>query len=354
MPLFSLPMQDALFPDESPAADTHQRPAKAGRAAAGGVQPAPFAAELQALAEALPPRLFLGTSTWSYPGWAGQVWDRAYSDALLAKKGLSAYAQHPLLRSVCIDRSFYRPLTASQYEAYAAQVPAGFRFVVKAPALVADALVRDDQGHGSRLNPAFLDPDLAVQEFVQPALEGLGAKIGALVFQLSPLPAGLLQQMPALIERLDRLLAALPVLQPLAPDGVIAVEVRDAAWLSEDFVAVLKRHGATYCLGLHPKLPPPEEQLWLLRRLWPGPFVCRWNLNRLHGPYGYEAATRKYGAYDAMVDPDPQTRALIAKVARATAQAGQAAYVTINNKAEGCAPQSVAALARAVSESPDR
>jgi uncharacterized protein YecE (DUF72 family) len=34
---------------------------------------------------------------------------------VLAKNGLSAYAQHPLLRCVGIDRSFYRPLTEGQY-----------------------------------------------------------------------------------------------------------------------------------------------------------------------------------------------------------------------------------------------
>lgn len=337
-------MQDALFPDEPPmpqAASTRaSRPAKVQARAAD--------AELQALAQALPAQLHLGTSTWTYPGWAGLVWDKSYSESLLSKQGLAAYSQHPLLRSVCIDRSFYRPLTASQYEHYAAQVPDDFRFVVKAPALVSDALVRDENGHGSRRNEAFLNPQLALQEFVQPALEGLGGKTGALVFQLSPLPPALLGDMPRQIEALQQMLAALPALSERAIDGVVAVEVRDAAWLNEDFVAVLKQHGATYCLGLHPKLPPPQEQLWLLRRLWPGPFVCRWNLNRRHGPYGYEAATRRYGAYDQMLDPDPDTRALIAQVAGATARAGHKAYVTINNKAEGCAPLSVEALARAV------
>lgn len=337
-------MQDALFPDEPPMPP--QPGARASRPAK--VQARAADAELQALAQALPAQLHLGTSTWTYPGWAGLVWDKSYSESLLSKQGLSAYSQHPLLRSVCIDRSFYRPLTASQYEHYAAQVPGDFRFVVKAPALVSDALVRDENGHGSRRNEAFLNPQLALQEFVQPALEGLGGKIGALVFQLSPLPPALLGEMPRQIEALQQMLAALPALSEHAADGVVAVEVRDAAWLSEDLVAVLKEYGATYCLGLHPKLPPPQEQLWLLRRLWPGPFVCRWNLNRLHGPYGYEAATRRYGAYDQMLDPDPDTRSLIARVAGATARAGHKAYVTVNNKAEGCAPMSVEALARAV------
>ena len=45
-------------------------------------------------------------------------------------------------------------------------MPPGFRFVVKAPSLVADAQVRDETGRGQQPNPAFLDPLLAVQEFV--------------------------------------------------------------------------------------------------------------------------------------------------------------------------------------------
>ena len=59
------------------------------------------------------------------------MWDEGpYSEAVLAKNGLSAYAQHPLLRCVGIDRSFYRPLTEAQYARYAGQVPDDFRFVV--------------------------------------------------------------------------------------------------------------------------------------------------------------------------------------------------------------------------------
>jgi uncharacterized protein YecE (DUF72 family) len=144
------------------------------------------------------------------------------------------------------------------------------------------------------------------------------------------------------------MLAALPRLQPQAPDGVVAVEVRDPEWLCDEFVQILRDTGTRYCLGLHPKLPPPQEQLWILRRLWPGDFVCRWNLNRRHGPYGYTDAQKSYGDYSQMVDPDPELRALIAKIAKATAEAGHKAYVTVNNKAEGCAPASVQALAEAI------
>lgn len=141
---------------------------------------------LTALAAALPRQLRLGTSSWTYPGWKGLVWEGEHSDTQLSKQGLAVYAQHPLMRTVSIDRSFYRPLTVSQYESYASQVPDDFRFVVKAPSVVTDALVRSEDGRGRQANPAFLSPELARSECVEPALQGLGHKLGALVFQLSP------------------------------------------------------------------------------------------------------------------------------------------------------------------------
>ncbi|HEY1103404.1 MAG TPA: DUF72 domain-containing protein [Burkholderiaceae bacterium] len=342
-------MQDDLF-GGSP-------PAPAGRSTARGPAPATVAPSAPdpahlALAAALPARLRLGTSSWTYPGWAGLVWDGEYADATLSRHGLVAYGAHPLLRTVCIDRSFYCPLTAAQYARYAAQVPEHFRFVVKAPGSVTDALVRGEDGRGMQANPLFLNPALAVQDFVLPALEGLGARTGALVFQLSPLPPAWLQDPAALFDALRALLRALPPMPETAPDAVVAVEVRDAALLTPALAAVLREGGATCCLGLHAKMPAIAEQLPLLRALWPGPLVCRWNLNPLHGAYGYEDAQRLYSPYDRIVDVDEATRSTLARVIRATVDAGHNAFVTISNKAEGCAPLSAAGLAQAVLDQP--
>ena len=60
-----------------------------------------------------------------------------------------------------------------------------------------------------------------------------------------------------------------------------------------------------YRLGLHAKKPPIEEQLPLLRTLWPGPLVCRWNLHRRHGAYGYESAKAQYAPFDSRKTPTP-------------------------------------------------
>src|SRR4051794_14700912 len=95
------------------------------------VGPAAVPEDVTALGEALPPDIFLGGSTWSFPGWAGLVYDRRYNESRLAHEGLAAYARHPLLRGVGIDRTHYTPVEARDLAVYAAAVPEGFRFLVK-------------------------------------------------------------------------------------------------------------------------------------------------------------------------------------------------------------------------------
>ncbi len=343
-------MQDSLFdkPGDTPPAVPRSR----GRIGCDKVRACtPDDAHLK-LAAALPPSLWLGTSSWSFPGWKGLVWDGDCSEAILAKHGLAAYARHPLLRTVSLDRAFYRPLTIDQYIGYASKVPEDFRFVVKAPGLITDALVRSEDGRGMQHNARFLDPELAVSTFVQPAIAGLGRRLGALVFQLSPMPALMLARPVVVLQKLHTLLQALPDICSLFPEAVIAVELRDPLFLSSNLapqlITTLREGRATFCLGLHAKMPPIADQLPILRALWPGPLVCRWNLHRKHGAFGYEAAKRLYGAFDGIVDADPETRHMLAKVINGTTAAGYPAYVTIGNKAEGSAPISVAKLAELV------
>ena len=83
-------------------------------------------------ANRLPKHLYMGTSSWSFPGWEGIVYDRKATQRALARQGLQAYAHHPLLRCVGIDRTYYAPITAEDFAAYADVVPESFRFIVKA------------------------------------------------------------------------------------------------------------------------------------------------------------------------------------------------------------------------------
>ena len=111
----------------------------------------PVAADgaLTQLAATIPTSVRFGTSSWSFPGWAGSVYGDSYSDVQLARRGLPAYAAHLLLRTVGIDRTFYAPISESAFRGYAKQareVAPGFRFFVKAPMLFTGPRLRTDDG----------------------------------------------------------------------------------------------------------------------------------------------------------------------------------------------------------------
>ncbi len=316
-------------------------PGTAVQAALPSAECAALAARLR---ERYSGRLYLGTSSWYFPGWAGQVWDRAYPAEQLARHGLAAYAQHPLLRTVSLDRAFYRPLEAGVYRKLAQQVDDDFRFLVKAPALITDATLRDPStGAAQGPNPSFLDAQTALQGCALPVAQGLGAKLGVLLFQLSPLPAPWLADPPGLHARLCALWQA--VLPVLPPGALVALEMRDPAPLIPELALLLRQHAVRYAIGLHDRMPAVEDQLPMLRALWPGDLVCRWNLQR---GQRYAQARDRWAPFDRMQAPDLPTRQTLARVARATLDAGQRAFITINNKAEGSAPASVLALARAL------
>ncbi|MBI0327474.1 DUF72 domain-containing protein [Burkholderia plantarii] len=354
---------EELPPAPAPAASgtaAGQPAAAPRRSRKRGVARAAISDEVAATAAALPPNVRLGTSTWSFPGWNGIVYGDDYSAQKLSRDGLDAYGAHPLLKSVGIDRSFYAPLSVADYLRYAQQVPDDFRFVVKAPASVTDAVVRGPRGEPAGPNPAFLDARIATDDFVRPCLEGLGRKAGALVFQFSPLPDGLLADPAALIERLAAFFAALPPLpSPSAESGEAdgpryAIEIRDASLLTPRFIRALATAGVRYCVGLHARMPDPLRQaaaLALLDGDAPGPLVVRWSL---HGGFKYEQAKAKYDPFDRLVDEDPQTRHALADLAARYVLAGQPVLITVNNKAEGSAPLSCIELARAISAAIER
>ncbi|WP_206953846.1 DUF72 domain-containing protein [Trinickia acidisoli] len=340
-------------PDTAPD-DGGGPPAKRTRRARAVLAATPSPDMLDA-AQALPRHVHLGTSSWSFPGWEGIVYGEAYSDSKLARDGLTAYGAHPLLRTVSIDRSFYAPLSVADYLRYAQQVPDDFRFIVKAPASVTDATLRAERGEPIADNPCFLDARLAAAEFVTPCIEGLGAKAGSLVFQFPPLPERILADPSAFVERLGAFFDALPQLAAAgdagggAPSPCYALEIRDACLLTPRLIRMLRERGIRYCVGLHARMPDPLRQaaaLALLDGETPrGPLIVRWSL---HGGFKYEQAKAKYEPFNRLVDEDPATRAALAELAARYAIAGQPVLIVTNNKAEGSAPLTCAALAREI------
>ncbi|MDQ3189197.1 MAG: DUF72 domain-containing protein [Pseudomonadota bacterium] len=342
-------VEDDLFGDPIP---TVQRSSAA-------VEAADLDESLTRLGRLLPRDVHLGTSSWHFPGWRDLVWrgDADYSESQLARHGLPAYAQHPLLRCAGIDRTFYQPLAVAEYERYAAQVPDDFRFLVKAPAMIADAAMRGKRGEPIEPNPLFLDPSATIDHFVQPAITGLRHRAGPLVFQLSPVP---LEMKSAdhgveIIERIGTFLDALPKsVANVTP--IYAIELRDAELLTPRLVRILRGCGARLCIALHPRMPVAARQSAALRAMdaldeegddWrlKGPLVVRWNLA---AGLRYEEARARYAPFDRLVDPDIPTRGTLAHLIHVAIKSHQPSFIVANNKAEGSAPLTLVELAKAV------
>ena len=114
--LFGEPIPAPIAGDAKP---SEKKSSKATR-----VEPAAVDAAITDLAARLSARVRLGTSSWSFPGWANLVYASTYPDTALARHGLPAYAAHPLLHTVGIDRTFYAPISEADFRTYATQARA--------------------------------------------------------------------------------------------------------------------------------------------------------------------------------------------------------------------------------------
>lgn len=306
--------------------------------------PAAVPEELAALARRLPPLLRFGTSSWAYPGWAGIVYDQPATQQRIAREGLGPYARHPLLRAVGIDRSYYGPLRRDEFAAYAAQVPADFRFLVKAHEACTIAVWPRHARYGKSRglpNDRFLDPAYASEVVVGPAVEGLGDRLGPLLFQFAPQDFGALGGSRWLVDRLHTFLQALP------RGPLYAVEVRNRDLMTGAYAAALDDVGACHCLNVYPGMPPARAQWSRTRQDRAPALVCRW---MLHPTMDYERAEARYDPFDALVDEDPKNREELAQVCLQAADLGLPTYVIVNNKAEGSSPRTVARLAARIAE----
>ena len=325
-------LQLGLFPDD-------------GSAATGApVGPAAVPDRLHSAAERLPKTLRMGTSSWSFPGWEGLVYDRQASKSRIAKHGLGAYALHPLLRTVGLDRTYYRSIDVETYRGYGETVPRDFRFLVKADRLLTSPT--DPEAVGVRsTNPYFLDPLYAIENVLTPMLEGLTSKAGPLLFQFSPIPPNLVGGHRRFHERLFRFLDALP------EGPTYAVELRTPAFLNEDYAKLLQATGVAHCYTIHPAMAPLEKQLEIVSPFYQPALIVRW---MLHAGLKYHVAKERYQPFDRVVDDDPASREVIARTVIDAMIAERPAFVIANNKAEGSAPLSIFRLAERVAAwSPD-
>lgn len=308
--------------------------------AAPQLEAAPPSEAHRALAARLPNSVRLGTMSWSFAGWRGIVFGQSVPESALAARGLEAYGRHPLLRAVEIDRSYYEPLRVEQLGAYARQVPDGFQFLVKAHEACSVRRYPTHARYGSKrgeLNPSYLDAAYATEAVVQPVVSALGQKLGAILFQFSP--AREAPDPKAFADELGNFLSQLP-------RGVsYAVELRDARTFTADYIDALIAGGAVHCHNSHGAMPDVLAQAKRVPPAARRPLVVRWLLARGER---YDDMRQRYHPFDRIIREDLPVRSAIARLVARAAAHDVPALVTINNKAEGCAPESAFRLAQAI------
>jgi uncharacterized protein YecE (DUF72 family) len=160
-------------------------------------------------------KLQTGTSGFGYKEWKGSF----YPEDLPASAMLAYYAER--FPAVEINNTFYRMPSRELLEAWLAEVPPSFRFIVKAPRQIT---------HTKRLKE--------VEQPVAHLLDvtgALGSARGPLLFQLPP-------NMKKDVDRLRGLLVQLPATVRAA------VEFRHESWHDDDVHAALRAHNAALCI----------------------------------------------------------------------------------------------------------
>lgn len=303
---------------------------------------APVYADAADLAAKLPPRLRFGTSSWSFPGWAGIVYSRARSESELARDGLEEYARHPLLRTVGIDRGYYAPIPPADFDRYASQLPAGFPCCIKAPAAVTSAIVPGSDRAGRAVaNPDFLSAQRFHEQLGDALTTRFADHTGVVLIEMPAVPEVARPSPAELAARVDAFLAAAP------PSLRFAFELRDPSLFSRGYTEALARHGAAHVYNHWSGMPTLARQAARVD-VTAQPFA----VIRLLLPRGarYEERKRALAPFDALKAPDPAMRDEVTALAQAALNAERDVWVLVNNKAEGSSPLTIRALAERLAQ----
>jgi uncharacterized protein YecE (DUF72 family) len=301
----------------------------------------PTTENLRELAARLPPHVRFGPSSWTYPGWVGLVYEGPYPSKDASTALLGECTRWPLFRTVGIDSTFYAPPAPHTLERYAEQLPDGFECVSKVwQELTVHTWTKgQDKRRAGELNENFLNAELFGEAVYEPYREKFRGHMGPFIFEFSPFGrrSGITPEL--FTEALDRFLEQLP------PDAAYAVELRDPDYLTPAYLEVLRAHGTAHVLNSWARMPTIGEQLDQGVAALAPLVVCR----ALQPPgMTYATSVETFAPFDRIREPKPGLRADLVRLVETIVELGVPGFVIVNNRAEGCSPLTIAAVAEAV------
>ena len=282
--------------------------------------------------------IWIGTSSWKYPGWLDQIYSRdryaargKFSQKRFEAECLAEYAEtFPI---VCGDFSFYRFPTPEFWQRLFTSAPTELRFALKVPEEVTAEQFPRHARYGPRAgmkNESFLNADALAAGFLEP-LALYRERIAALSFEF-----GARSTSPReFVARLGPFLDALP------PSFRYSVEVRNRSYLIPSYFNCLGEHKVAHVFNAWTKMPPLAEQITI-----PGAFTTDFTVVRalLREGRAYEQAVEKLSPYDQVRDENPEGREALRALIRRMREERRAALIFVNNRFEGNAPTTIQAI----------
>lgn len=295
-------------------------------------------AELERLAGRVPPSVRFGASTWTYDGWARDVYHREYRGAQPGRR-LEEYARYPLFRTVGIDSAFYEPPSEQVLAAYARSLPPGFPCVSKVWDRITAKRFNRDRRWGDlagKLNPDFLNAPLFKDAVLLPYARAFRDHAGCFVFEFQAMRGNDFPDPGQWAEQLDEFLRQLP------RDFRYAVELRNPELLHPLHGEVLRRHGVAHVFNSWTEMPTIGQQQQL-SWVFPAGFTVARAL--LRPGMSYADAVRAFEPYDRIRAEQPELRQDVLRLMAEAVRRRIEALILVNNRAEGNAPGTIRALA---------
>jgi uncharacterized protein YecE (DUF72 family) len=316
-----------LFPeDDAPGRPAFDRAALAARLAELGRQ-----------------QIYLGTSSWKYDGWLGQIYTRdrystrgRFSQKRFEQECLAEYAE--VFPIVCGDFSFYQFPSADYWARLFAGAPPQLQFALKVPE---DITVRHFPGHpryGARANawnPGFLDFELFDAAFLS-LLRPFRHRLAVLILEFGAFPSRVFDGVGAFLREL------IPFLERL-PHGEFrfAVEIRNPEFLGPEYFEAMHEGHTAHVFNAWTRMPGLDAQITL-----PGAFTTDFIVARalLRQGRSYEEAVQAFSPYDAIQDENPPARQALRQLIRSARETKRPAFLFVNNRLEGNAPKTIEAI----------
>lgn len=300
-----------------------------------------LAARLRTLADQ---GIWIGTSSWKYEGWLGQIYTREryltrgkFSQARFEAECLTEFAE--TFPAVCGDFSFYQFPTPEFWSKLFTGAPRDLKFGLKAPEEVTVEFFPRHARYGARAgteNPSYLNADALKALFLEP-LEPYRNRIGPVIFEFGARSTPPREFFGTLDEFFDQLPRTFRY----------AVEVRNREFLQPHYFAMLKEHNIAHVFNAWTKMPLLAEQMRM-----DGAFTADFTVARALLTQGraYEEAVKRFAPYDRVQEEDSAAREALRKLIQRMKEERRSGYVFVNNRLEGNSPKTIEAVVEAVVE----